>query len=808
MAGFVGVGLLCLGCSGKSNDIGQPSGGASFAGSSQSSPAGQGGSAAEGGTSAQGGNAQGGNAQGGAGNAPSNVFIDQIRDAAIDKVDLLFMIDNSVSMADKQEILKAAVPVLLGRLVSPICVDGSGAPTGGSADPSGACAVGAPEFAPIGDIHIGIVSSSLGSHGGSVCSAPAPGDDPGTTHLDDQAHLIGTMRSGLTSWNNSGFLAWDPSGTRNVPAGEKNASNLNANFAAMVEATGEHGCGYEASLESWYRFLIDPEPPATVSKVGNATVRQGLDAALLTQRAAFLRPDSLVAIVMLTDENDCSIRDDGVGWFIGATSHMPKATAACATNPNDPCCRSCAQNESSPPAGCSALSADPICMGAAQNSYNTWDNQHDSLNLRCYKQKERFGFDLLYETSRYVNALTSPTLALQSDPTKTVPNPLYDGGNGPPRDQSMVFLAGIVGMPWQDIATDDSLTSPTTLNYLTAAELTSKGRWAQLLGDPSASPPVPPSDPFMIETTDPRQGMNPNVPFSIQPASSTNPTANPINGHEHNVPNLDDLQYACTFKLGTPKVCAAGDLACDCSPAGSSGDTSEITAENSPLCQPPGGGAPGTTQYYAKAYPGSRELSVLKGFGGNAILASICPKVTTSANPSSDPNYGYNPAVTAIVGRVKQALRPKCLPRSLDTSGSPTGQIACQIVEAQKAGKCDCGQPGRSPADPGVVPAVFKQLQASGACGTASGQTPCDATGFCMCQINQEAGADLAACQANQAPSVPGFCYINDPNSPALANCASNQKQLLRFVGDGSTLTPARGASTFLTCSGATISGG
>src|SRR6478735_10318846 len=53
----------------------------------------------------------------------SNVFVDQIVQTAVDKIDLLFMIDNSVSVQDKQEILKAAVPVLVSRLVQPICVD-------------------------------------------------------------------------------------------------------------------------------------------------------------------------------------------------------------------------------------------------------------------------------------------------------------------------------------------------------------------------------------------------------------------------------------------------------------------------------------------------------------------------------------------------------------------------------------------------------------------------------------------------------------------------------------------------------------
>jgi hypothetical protein len=755
----------------------------------------------------------------------SNVFVDQIVQTAVDKIDLLFMIDNSVSMADKQEILAAAVPVLLGRLVTPICVDGNGVPTSGNSDVNGACATGSPEFSPIGDIHIGIVSSSLGAHGGNVCSAPAAGDDPANTHLDDQAHLIGSVRTGVTTWNNSGFLAWDPSGLKDVPPGESNPDTLKANFKAMVVATGEHGCGYEASLESWYRFLVDPEPPMTVSKVGNVTQRQGTDATLLAQRAAFLRPDSLVAIVMLSDENDCSIRDDGVGWFVGATSHMPKATAACANNPNDPCCRSCAQNESSPPSGCMALAQDPVCMGATAGSYNTWDNLNDSLNLRCYNQKQRFGFDLLYETNRYVNALTAPVLALQSDPSKSVANPLYDPGNSgkPPRDPSLVFLAGIIGVPWQDISTADSLGSPTALTYLTATELAApdangKTRWDQLLGNAAASPPVPPSDPFMVETTGvptPRSGTNPNVAVQIVPANSMNPTASAINGHEQNIPDLADLQYACTFKLATPKPCMPGDSACDCSPT-KDGDASAVTMANSPLCQPPGGGAAGTTQYYAKAYPGARELTVLRDFKANAIVASICPKVSVATgDPTSDPNYGYNPAVGAIIERLKEALKGKCLPRALahvvDMNGNPTPAVECQVIEAQRAGKCNCPAgtvtSGRTAADPAIYPAVFRQLESSGTCGTVMGQPSCDtgANGFCMCEIQQETDQALADCQNATGNPPPGYCYIDNPASVALKNCPDNQKRLLKFVDSAASKTPAQGAIAFIACLGAPI---
>ncbi|MEO6602915.1 MAG: hypothetical protein ABIQ16_23725 [Polyangiaceae bacterium] len=758
----------------------------------------------------------------------SNVFVDQIVQTAVDKIDLLFMIDNSVSMADKQEILKSAVPLLVSRLVTPICLDANGAPIpGAKAGDDGKCAQGSAEFSAIGDIHIGIVSSSLGAHGGAVCATAVSADD----HLDDKAHLIPSVRMGVASYQDKGFLAWDHSGKANKPAGENNATALNTAFANMIAAVGEHGCGYEASLESWYRFLVDPEPPESVTLVGQTTVRSsaittangqvsidpatgkpmctGCHTTLLAQRAAFLRPDSLVAIVMLSDENDCSIRDDGVGWFVGAQARMPLSTKICETDPNNQCCRSCAQKEDKgPPAGCAALSADDTCKTKpAGQSYATWDALHDSLNLRCYNQHQRFGFDLLYETGRYVNGLTSKVLTLQSNPKATITNPLYDnaGSDKAPRDASLVFLAGIVGVPWQDIADDASLAGP-GLNYLTAKELLEQGRWDQLLGTPSASPVVPPLDPFMRETTEVRSGTNTIANVAIVPASSMNPKANVINGHEQNIPDFADLQYACIFPK-TPKVCMAGDSACDCSPD-KMGNADAVVAANSPLCQPTGGGPAGTTQSAAKAYPGARELTVLKDFGNNAIVASICPKITDTANA----DYGYNPAVGAIIARLKDALKGKCLPRPLATDDN--GQALCKVIEAQKA-NCDCTVDGRGPADPTILAAVRTQLKESGNCGNP-GQAPCDS--WCECEIKQEDPTVLKQCQGNQGGIPAGYCYVdakakngaNDTQTAeinaALAKCPDNQQQLLRFVtGEKSVQTPAQGSVAFIACLGANV---
>jgi hypothetical protein len=555
------------------------------------------------------------------------------------KLDVLLVIDNSASMADKQGVLEQTLPAFIKRLTNPLCVDANRVPV--ATQPtllSQPCVTGTREFVA-NDIHVGVISTSLGAHGGYVCSTNITALDT----LDDQAELLGKLRPGLTTWQNSGFLSWDPSGV----TGSSNAADLTTDLTADIVAAGEHGCGYEAPLEAMYRFLIDPEPPAMVTKVGNATVRQGTNTELLAERAAFLRPDSAVAILALSDENDCSIRDDGVGWFVGATTHMPKATVACATNPNDACCRSCAQVESAPPSGCAPLTQDPVCMGAAPGTYIMWDNANDSLNLRCFDQKARFGFDLLYPTTRYASGLSDLTIA--NNEGALVKNPLFFNSAGvQTRLPSLVTLSVMVGVPWQDLATTQSLAGG-KLEYLDAAGLTAQGRWPVLLGDPSNF--VKAQDPLMVESIAPRTGTQPILDVPLAPASSTNPAQNPINGHEQNIANNDDLQYACIFKLPASRSCTPGDSECDCSPS-TGGDATQVTTYNSPVCQPPAGGVAGTTQYYAKAYPGLRELDVAHRLGERGVPTSICAKTLTA----TDADFGYTPAFDALLKRVSVSL--------------------------------------------------------------------------------------------------------------------------------------------------------
>jgi hypothetical protein len=143
----------------------------------------------------------------------------------------------------------------------------------------------------------------------------------------------------------------------------------------------------------------------------------------------------------------------------------------------------------------------------------------------------------------------------------------------------------------------------------------------------------------MIESILPREGL---------PGPSSAPNADPIHGHEWDPSKATrtpsaDLQYACVFDLGSPKVCPMGRSDCDCPP-----EDVQAGIQN-PLCQ----GAAGT-QTRAKAYPGTRELQVLQGLGEQAIVASVCP---SNLSDETKADYGYRPAIAAIIERLRNPLR-------------------------------------------------------------------------------------------------------------------------------------------------------
>jgi hypothetical protein len=676
------------------------------------------------------------------------------------------------------------------------------------------------EFQPVEDIHIGVISSSLGSHGISSEDEKAKWgrcrlDEAGRNN-DDRALLIPKVRSNLRSWNNSGFLVWDPR-AKHTPQGYSagQAEQMIGDFEDTIEAVGDVGCGYESTLEAWYRFLVEPEPPLSV-RVGadGRSAPEGVDQAVLDQRKAFLRPDSLVVIVTLTDEDDCSVRDDGFGWLLGSTHFpRPRATSACESDPLSVCCRPCTNQEAAPPADCTALAADPACAlpaGCTPGDPNPpaacvtrtfgrgreSNPKGDHPNMRCFDQKRRYGMEFLYPTSRYVRALTEPEVPNRAGELE--PNPLFKApGSTFVRDKSMILYAGLVGVPWQDAATEGSLNA-SGLEYLKAEELARDGRFELFLGDPKNPDPAKraPLDPLMIASPNPRAGTHPLTGEAVAPSSSQNPQENSINGHESVNTDDTDLQYACIFPLAVPPLesddCGAADI-----------------PRNRALCQPPTGGAATTTQYYAKAYPGLRHLEVMAGIGNAAVVASICPKEI--ALPPTDPSYGYNPALAALTDIIIDRFE-LCLPRPLDVA--PDGELPCRIAEALPSPTCDCSAlPGRTAPSQELESAVRDELEKGGHCG---GDTERDCNTFCVCALAQASGPSLTSCQNDKTAesAEPGYCYIDGErkdeagqpapigNSELVANCPVGAQRKLRFVGRD---TPQNGAVTFIACMGATL---
>jgi len=750
-------------------------------------------------------------------------IVEKLQQSSVDKIDLLLGIDNSRSMADKQQILAKAIPDLVKGLVNPRCLDENGVPAQTQpAYPTEACPSGTKrEFEPVLDIHIGVTSSSIGGHGADSCpnsdsSTKECQPNPNTTN-NDQGHLLARIDQcggqEATTYQGKKFLVWDPGCTLNPPACRHNpggetviggspadTTGIVPTLRDMVVGTGQIGCGYESQLESIYRFLADPEPYETVVVTDYKAVPTGTDSVLLQQRAEFMRPDSLLAIIMLTDENDCSIKEYGQFYYVGQLRNgatpvrLPRARQECAKDPNDPCCRSCGQGQT----GCPE---DPTCKdpnGGTGPALLT--DAEDNINLRCWDQKRRFGIDFLYPTDRYVQAFSSSTIANRAG--ELVPNPIFSDlnpmdTNSNIRDSGLVFFAGIIGVPWQDIARDKSDLKKgfKDANEL-AAQIDASGvsTWDVILGDPAKN--VKPLDPLMIETFQKRTGTNPITGDTLVDASM--PLGNSINGHEWTIPN-DDLQYACIFPLlpGTNRDCTNTNLtACDCT----------VKTNDNPLCQAdPNNMDSPTLQVKAKAYPGLRPLSVLRDLGSQGIVASVCPAQLTDETEAAT-DFGYRPAIGAIIDRLKTALGGQCLPRTLVPDAE--GNVPCLILEARNSqGACSC-DPAKARADIPPDSDKFKAVKVAQEDPLAA-----KAGWDCFCEITQTAGTDRAACQDNastpttdaQGNLVNGWCYVDATTQPPtgnaeiVKNCPDNEKRIIRFVGAGEAQT---GATLFITCSG------
>jgi hypothetical protein len=166
-------------------------------------------------------------------------------------LDVLFVLDDSPGGLELQTAWKAAFPSFLNELM---------------------------HRHPLPNLHLGVVSTDLGSQGADdAAPGPSIGNGPGS--------CSGTGKNGALLTNSSQLVTGtfisdvqNSDGTRTT-----NYTGALADAFATISSLGASGCGFEQPIEAMKRALDNH--PANVG---------------------FLRPAAALAVIVLTDEDDCS----------------------------------------------------------------------------------------------------------------------------------------------------------------------------------------------------------------------------------------------------------------------------------------------------------------------------------------------------------------------------------------------------------------------------------------------------------------------------------------------------------------------
>jgi hypothetical protein len=167
-------------------------------------------------------------------------------------LDILFMVDNSQSMMPLQSQLIQNFPSFMQTLKN------------------------LPDGLP--SIHVGVVSSSLGAAQEAGVSSCPVGGDHGLLQSAPR-------RPGCSGPRDAFISATEREATKNYDG------TIEDTFACIA-ALGDQGCGFEHQLES-------------------AAVALGYAGSIPAGNAGFLRPEAYLAVVFITNEDDCSAPPDG-----------------------------------------------------------------------------------------------------------------------------------------------------------------------------------------------------------------------------------------------------------------------------------------------------------------------------------------------------------------------------------------------------------------------------------------------------------------------------------------------------------------
>jgi hypothetical protein len=295
--------------------------------------------------------------------------VEKISVENVDKVDLLFVIDNSGSMREEQQSLRVQFPRLIRSLTR--------------GERLGPMDVVVGTFPAVRDLHLGVVSTDMGLQGvpgraGLGCGDESrPGGDDGVLRNAPNPGMAAVLACQSSYPPFLSFML-----TQDAAMNDAAAKRIIDDFSCIA-SLGTNGCGFEMPLESMLRALWPSDNILTDGTVGifgdnhpflttgngNGQGGAGKAGNPPGPNAGFLRNNvadglSLIAVIMVSDEEDCS------SWNLG---HFVPPTFL-----ND---------------------GDPL--------------KTIGLNLRCYNEAQRVGGNIprdlgqanLFPTSRYAQGL-------------------------------------------------------------------------------------------------------------------------------------------------------------------------------------------------------------------------------------------------------------------------------------------------------------------------------------------------------------------------------------------------------------------
>jgi len=213
---------------------------------------------------------------------------DKITQNGADQVDVLFVVDNSPSMKEEQENLANNLPLLVEILASGEIKDGEGKVV--------------QKFPPVKSLHLGVTTTNMGINGAPTRTA----NDGG----------IFVPKASCDGFGDDGLLLNKPDKSvagcdrafpkyLEYPSDMVSPEDLGASFGC-VSRTGSEGCGFEQQLEAPLKALS----PSSIAYFHKGSTGHGD-----VENAGFLREGSVIAVIMVSDEEDSSIPDTSVELF-------------------------------------------------------------------------------------------------------------------------------------------------------------------------------------------------------------------------------------------------------------------------------------------------------------------------------------------------------------------------------------------------------------------------------------------------------------------------------------------------------------